>query len=146
MKENTILGLCVIICVLLSAVIAPEPPPSNEHGQAKQGEDTQIGSGKEQSRTSAENTDADVPEVNLLPTSAKNDSGTKVNSPSKAPTPDTADLNCTGDSANCSEVGKPSTKLLAMMSQNKGMLTRTAYVLIGVTLIVVVYYVIRAVR
>ncbi len=59
----------------------------------------------------------------------------------------TAEVNCTGNATDCPVRGKPFPQsIVTMMKENKGMLTRTAYVLIGVTMIVVVYYIMRAVK
>ena len=60
-----------------------------------------------------------------------------------------AESNCTNSTdIECEQGIKPSLSdiISSMVSENKGMLTRTLYVLIGVTFIVVVYYVMRAVR
>ena len=60
----------------------------------------------------------------------------------------TAAGNCSDNATECGEGVSPSLKqmLKSMVQENKGMLSRTLYVLIGVTLIVVVYYVMRAIR
>ena len=121
-----------------------DPGSAGDPQQVKEKEhkdvDKQETSNKESQEESLENqnkeqTDASLPSPTKLPVS---------------PSP-TAAVNCTGTnhSKECEEEGvKPSLKqmLTSMVTENKGMLTRTLYVLIGVTLIVVVYYVMRAIR
>ncbi len=56
--------------------------------------------------------------------------------------------NCTNGTDSCeTDVHRPLGQVLSeMLHDNRGTLTRTFYVLIGVTIIVVVYFVLRAVR
>ena len=122
-----------------------DPGSAGDPQQVKEKEqkdvDKQETSNKESQEESLENqnkeqTDASLPSPTKLPVS---------------PSPTTTAVNCTStnNSKECEEEGvKPSLKqmLTSMVTENKGMLTRTLYVLIGVTLIVVVYYVMRAIR
>ena len=114
----------------------PDQAKEKEQNKDVDKQDTADKDSKEESLENKEQTGVPSPPSTKLPVS---------------PSPTAADNNCTGtnNTKECEEEGvKPSLKqmLTSMVTENKGMLTRTLYVLIGVTLIVVVYYVMRAIR
>ena len=67
---------------------------------------------------------------------------------SPKPKANIADVNCTAGNSTASNCEKSSIgkKLTEIISKNRGMLMRTLYVLIGVTAVVIVYFLLRTCR
>ena len=148
-----------VFLVLFLFVQVGAPPTSDNEKKIETRSDPGSAGDPDQAKEKEQNKDVDKEDTankDSKEESLENKEQTGVPSPSStklpvSPSP-TAAENCTGTNNNteeCKEEGvKPSLKqmLTSMVTENKGMLTRTLYVLIGVTLIVVVYYVMRAIR
>ena len=151
----------VIISVLLCLLVEVRAPPSLDEGKnidtrsnpGAVGDPKQAGENDRQSATdnkkvyTPNKSDTDKNKETL---EDKKENGAATSSTTLPTSPtSTAERNCTNSTdKDCEEGVKPSLKemLTSMVTENKDMLKRTLWVLIGVTVIVVVYYVMRAVR